>query len=856
MSPAGIATGFFRPAAALVGRLRYAHKFIVVGLVLLVPLGFVAKAYVDLQRSQIAFSAKERLGVEVIGPLLHLTDRVIEARHATVTHPADPPADLVPDLARMDAVERRLGPLLGFSGSWRSARAGILAAQVAPGGAEPRYAAYNRAVDALISLTVQVGDESNLTLDPDLDTYYLMDLLQFRLPVLLDTAGRIADQATLTAAQPVDRRTDGLIELGLHNGVLGSTRTAVVRDVTTIAAKTGDPGTAATVRVQLARLAPVAEHLDAKLTAAVKNRRVLAAPDASADELRSVATGFAAVAASELDRLLQARIDRFSDRERRIELVFSATALLAGYLFMGFYLSVMAPIRRIVGTLRAVAHGDLAQRVRVDTRDELSFVATVLNDTLAKTQLATARLAEQATRDALTALPNRALVLDRLQQALSRTRRTRRLMAVVFIDLDRFKIINDSLGHEAGDEVLRGVSARLRALVRASDTLGRLAGDEFVVVCEELHDVAEAVDIADRMITALSLPLPIHRHGGVRDVNVGASVGIAFADGAAPLAPADLLRDADVAMYRAKQRGRGRVEIFDDALRVVIESRLEVQDDLRRAIEAGQLRAHYQPIVDVAAGLVLGFEALARWEHPVRGLLGPGEFIAVAEETGLIVPLGATILAQACRQAAQWRSRPGGERLHMTVNVSSVQFGHPSFLATVAGALAESGLDPAALWLEITETCLMADGEATAGTLDRLRELGVRLAVDDFGTGYSSLTYLRRFPVDALKIDRSFVSGLGQDLQDEAIVSMVIGLARSLHLAVIAEGVETAGQLARLRHSGCTTVQGFLFGRPVPPETAWPMVAAMFGDRRAGSARDPGGAGARGRSEIAGPVLP
>jgi len=395
-------------------------------------------------------------------------------------------------------------------------------------------------------------------------------------------------------------------------------------------------------------------------------------------------------------------------------------------------------------------------------------------------------------------------------------------MAVLFIDLDRFKPINDSLGHATGDEVLRAIAGRLTTLLPADDTVARLAGDEFVVIGESLTTPDAAVRFAERLVTTLSHPIRTQMGTVVHEVSVGASVGVAFADGGAALTAEDLLRDADVAMYRAKQRGRGRVEVFDEALRIAVESRLETQNDLRHAIDDGQIRAFYQPIVDCTSGAVVGFEALARWEHPVRGLLAPSAFIDVAEETGLIVPLGARMLALACAQTAQWRDeRRDRAHLRMAVNVSGTQFTHPSFVPTVAAVLAETRLDPDVLWLEITETSIMADAKAAAETLGAIRALGAHLAIDDFGTGYSSLTYLRRFPVESLKIDRSFVAGIGRNREDEAIVDMILSLARALGLHVVAEGVETPEQLAHLQRLGCTLVQGFHFGRPMPPDQVW-----------------------------------
>ena len=801
----------FGAAAALIGRLRYAQKFVVVGLVLLVPLGFVAAAYVGLQRNQIAFSAKERNGVTYLAPLVELASRTAQARHAAVTgEPAAVPLD--PEIAAVDAVDHRLAPTLDTGDAWAATRRLIDAAQGATGTAAARYEDYNAAIQALTDLIVRVGDNSNLTLDPDLDTYYLMDTLQFRLPVVLDNAGRGADLAVLAASAPATARTQALIDLGLTNGVLAATNATMARAVGTITAKTADPDVRRGTGTSFDRLNSAITTLTATLTAAVKDRRPGDIPADASDAVRTAATEFAAQAATSLDRLLEIRIDGFSGRADRVELATGLAALLAAYLFVGFYLSVAPPIRRIVATLHAVAGGDLTRRVAVDTRDELSFVARALNETVAKTEAATNRLAREATHDTLTGLPNRALALDRLGRAL----RDGTPVAVLFIDLDRFKPINDSLGHHAGDQVLIEIARRLTTVTRGVETVARLAGDEFLVICAGA-DVPETVaNTAELLVAELSRPIITGAGAAAREVTVGASVGIAHAHGSTGLTPEDLVRDADVAMYRAKQRGRGRAEVFDDTLRTAVELRLRTQEELRHAIGGSQIRPHFQPIVDGVTGTVVGFEALARWQHPTRGLLGPADFIELAEETGLIVPLGAEILAQSCAQAVRWqRDRPG---LQVSVNVAGAQLADPSFVSTVAAVLADSGLEAHQLCLEITESTLMADTDAAAETLRAIAAFGVHLALDDFGTGYSSLTYLRRFPVGALKIDRSFVAGLGQDREDEAIVSMILNLSQALGLRVVAEGVETAGQLDQLRRWGCPLMQGFYFGRPMPAE--------------------------------------
>jgi len=816
----------FRPAAALLGRLRFAHKFAVVGLVLVLPLGFVTNAYVDLHQGQIEFSAKERQGVAYLAPLVDLIGEVVTARHLAVTSGPGRTAGVAGAVARLDRVDGRLGTALDATSGWQAAK-GLLQAAERSVDAAAAFAAYNRVTAHLLRLIVQVGDRSNLTLDPDLDTYYLMDALQFRLPVLLDQAGRSVDRTLVDRGAAGDR--DGpQVEVSLDSGVVASTLAAMDSGLSTALRNTRS---AELRRVLPARLRAVDRAVGAllkELTAAVRQGRLAAvAPDAAV-LARGESTALAALLAVQLDRLLADRIAALAGSARGIQLLAGGALLLALYLFAGFYRSVTAPIRRMVSVLGAVADGDLDQAVRVDTRDELSFIARALNDTVAKTRMASDRLAHQATHDLLTELPNRALILDRLDHALARMRRGPGQLAVLFVDLDRFKVVNDSMGHDAGDEVLGAAAARIGALVREADTVGRLAGDEFIVICEDLGDVQEALAIAGRLIEALERPIPTHPRGTrPREVIVGASIGIAIARAAAVVTADELLRDADLAMYRAKRLGGGRAELFDDTLRVAIERRVEVEEDLRRAIPGGQLRLHYQPIVDAAAGAVVGFEALVRWLHPRRGLLQPGEFVPVAEESGLVIPLGRWVLAEACRQAAAWRAASGGRAgPYVAVNLSAAQLADPLLLATVAGTLHDAGLDPGTLWLELTETAVMADATAAREVLTQLRALGVHLAIDDFGTGYSSLAHLRRFPVDALKIDRSFIAGLGGDPEDEAIVALVVSLARALGLSVVAEGVETPQQRERVRALGCDTIQGYCIGRPMAPDEAWAAAGA------------------------------
>jgi diguanylate cyclase (GGDEF)-like protein len=415
-----------------------------------------------------------------------------------------------------------------------------------------------------------------------------------------------------------------------------------------------------------------------------------------------------------------------------------------------------------------------------------------------------------AQHDVLTGLPNRSLLQDRLGQAVARANRSGDPVWVMLIDLDRFKFVNDSMGHKAGDVLLMTVAARLRASLRDTDTVARLSGDEFVVILSERAEQPLSKDIVQRLMDSVAQPVLL----GAKEFFVTCSIGVAVYPGDAAAADS-LIEHADIAMYRAKKLGRNNFQFYTPAMNEESQERVRIESALRNALERKEFVLHYQPQVDLKTGRIVGMEALIRWQHPELGMVPPGRFIGIAEETGLIVPIGAWVMRTAAAQNKAWQDAGLGQ-LRVAVNLSARQFAAADLVPGIERVLLETGLDPACLELELTESLFMSDVTPAVELLHRMKALGVQLSIDDFGTGYSSFSYLSRFPIDVLKIDRSFVNDLHVDANDAAIVASIIALAHNLRLSVIAEGVETVEQLDYLRHQGCDEMQGYYFSRPLP----------------------------------------
>jgi diguanylate cyclase (GGDEF)-like protein/PAS domain S-box-containing protein len=575
-----------------------------------------------------------------------------------------------------------------------------------------------------------------------------------------------------------------------------------------------------------------------------RTNRSLALAVRSSEELASIVQ-------SAEDAILSVDADgRIATWNQAAERTFGLTAALAD----GRPLSDLFGVERrdeVVSHLATVARGEPVERYEVDVLDssggrvDLSLTysplpgstetaggASVIGRDISDLKRLEEQLSHQALHDSLTGMPNRALFRDRLDHALRRAVRpimgpVGRRTAVLFIDLDDFKVINDTLGHRIGDGLLVDVGARIAGAIRPGDTAARLGGDEFTVLLESLDDASEARIVADRILAMLAVPFHLEGH----DVVIGASIGIVLGDAAAS-DPEDLLRSADTALYEAKGMGKGRHATFDPSMDRKAWQRLELETELRRAIQDGELIVHYQPIIELATGIVTEFEALVRWQHPQRGLVGPNDFVPIAEQTGLIVPIGQFVLASACRDLAAWRrTRREFAAIGISVNMSPRELLRSELVTDVVEALRTAGLRPDALRVEITEGVELEDAGAIARLAD-LRKLGVRVSIDDFGTGYSSLGSFRRLPIDGLKIDRSFVAELGMQREETAIVSAAVSFASALGIGATGEGIETEEQWRTLRDLGCRFGQGFLPGRPAPAETvaAMPLTLTVPGE--------------------------
>jgi diguanylate cyclase (GGDEF)-like protein len=804
-----------RPGMRLLRRFSVAGKFMAIALLLIVPLSILAAGSISTAARQVRAVGRERTGLALVRPLGHLLAGLGQARIGAVTGTDLP--DLAESIAEVDAVQDRLGDPFELRTQWRSLRAEVLdlprpagtesgVRRSADPGQTPSAEA-QRAYTRTVALLGRVADASRLTLDPQLDSFYLARALTDRVPAVVDAAATIAEQS------PSERPAAHEVSM------LSARLSEPVRRLTT------DLGTAVARSAwdQLdGRLRPSVQSLRTTLsqfgTALASGRAGLTASPLLGTRVGTCAAATAEAVATALDaQLAEREHDLFVDGSGPL-LAALVSLLACAYLFAALARATSSDAREVLADISAVTNGALHQTRPLPGNDEfarMSHAVVIARDRLTSL-LGTLRY--QATHDDLTALGNRALFTEKLAEALAEPGPR---LGVVVIDLDGFKDVNDSFGHLMGDRLLRTVGARFHRAVRRRDLVARVGADQFGVLLMDADDEQRAGETLAALRTAVEQPVNVDG----RLLRVRASIGIAFSPRGEGTAT-ELLRNADVAMHTVKGSGSGLSARFEPAMHEATRERTELSFELVQAVEQEQLSVVYQPIVDLTTDVVRGVEALVRWDHPVRGRISPTVFVPLAESTGQIVPIGRWVLRQAVDQLARWRAQfPDGPALTMDVNLSADQLGDPDLVGDVLSLISRTGIDPGWLVLEITESALMRDLDTALVRLAQLDAMGIRLALDDFGTGYSSLAYLRRLPVEVLKIDKSFVTaddgaGGGARHPDAAAVLLrgITALGTGLGMELIAEGIETGEQVARLRAAGCHLGQGYHWSPPMPAD--------------------------------------
>jgi diguanylate cyclase (GGDEF)-like protein len=798
------------PGMRLMRRISITTKFGVVTLLLLVPLTIgVGSGYAE-STGLLRSAKQEQAGLRLAAPLVQLVVQVARAQDAAARGVA--PAQR---LTAIDAVEAAMhaappeaAALLRLGAAWRETRAGV---EELTSSARPEAAAVHAraAMDRCLALLGQVADTSGLTDDPELGTHYLVGALVGTLPRLMDAAGTAAanQQAVVT---PQNRRLEQAVAIRSLRAIADRLTQQLLTSGTHAASGGGDAGSAAAAAVRAA----VAQY-------------AAAAHDESVTPLRSGSLAAASAAlASQLsgrvDGLLSQRQQELAGSRDRPVLLALGSLLVLGYLLVALYRATSQDVHAVLEDISTVTNGEQPREDLPSGSDEFARMSRAVTITRDRLTALLGSLRYQATHDELTALGNRTLFTDKIADALAESGQG---VAVVVVDLDHFRDINDSFGHDMGDRVLRAVGVRFHRAVGRQYLVARLGSDEFGVLLPRGGGEEAAREVVGRLYDALRAPIDVD--GRLLQVRATFGVSVAgFPDRPDRRGPAELIRDADVALAAARDTApqtwadgtaAARVSVFEPAMHERTRARTELSAELVGAVERGELQLLYQPIVDLATNAVHGVEALARWNHPTRGLVPPTVFVPLAEATGSIVPIGRWVLREAALQLARWRTEfPDGYPLTMEANLSTGQLADPGLVPTVIALLEETGIDPGDLTLEITESALVEDLDAALRPLRQLSAIGVRLALDDFGTGYSSLTYLRRLPVQVLKIDRSFVVDV--DAPGATAGVLLAGIAQlgtGLGMQIVAEGVETDRQATLVREAGCHLGQGFLWARPM-----------------------------------------
>ncbi len=828
------------PAVALMNRLKYLQKFFLIGMLFMLPVGFTMYLLVAEIDKEIDFAKKERAGIEYYKGIRKLLEHLQQHRGmANTILNGDvsfkkkfftKQAQIEDDIRSIDQIDQRLGIRLNTTEKWHSIKEkwGNLEGKLFDLQPQESFVLHNTLIKEnfdlhtiiitdILSLFVHVGNTSSLKLDPGHDSYFLMDTMANKLPLMIETTGQSRGLGTGIAAKK-NLTSEEKVQLIILSGMIQS----AMNDVKSHMDLFENPQ----LKIQLQPY--IQDNLMAtKLFLEVLKNEIIDAQSiqiqpAQFYEMATTAidSGFKLydVESPNLDNLLIERIHTLSKRKLYVMGLAGIVFLLISYLFGAFYESVISTVIALKRASVRFTGGDLSARVDLRTKDELQHVGNAFNkmveafaNMLEERRHYEERIEYHAYYDALTGLPNRILFSDRLKLAIAEALRCRQVLAVMFLDLDRFKVINDTLGHETGDLLLKAVTERLTECLRQSDTVSRMGGDEFLFILPEIGGIDQARIVAKKVLDLLLTPIMVGSH----ELFISASIGIS-------LYPFDgedietLVKNADTAMYVAKNNGRNSYQFYDPDMNAKAKKSLQMENSLRRALERGEFLLYYQPRFDLACGKITGMEALIRWQHPELGLVPPADFIPLAEELGLIVPIGEWVLRTACLQNKDWQE----EGIRISVNISASQFQRDGFIETVKSVLEETSMEPRWLELELTESVIMNNATVAIVKLKQLKELGIQISIDDFGTGFSSLSYLKHFPIDSLKIDRSFIKDIPLAPKDTAITKTIIALGRRLHLNVVAEGVETEEQFEFLSSRKCNEVQGYLISRPLPPDEA------------------------------------
>ncbi|KRE41825.1 hypothetical protein ASG81_16285 [Paenibacillus sp. Soil522] len=839
--------GLLFPAVALMNRLKYLQKFLLIAVLFMLPVGLTMYMLVTNIDKEINFAKNERLGIEYNDGIRKLLEHLQQHRgmmNASLNGDTSfkevlisKKVEIEEDIRNIDRLDQQLGSYLETTAKWKAIKDNwyildkkkfLLGPEqndeLHTGMIKQNFELHTAMISELLSLIVHVGDISSLKLDPGDDSYLLMDTIVNKLPLIIESTGQLRGLGSGIAAKK-KLTPEEKIQLIILTGMVQS----AINDVS------GHRNEFVSPYLNELLQPYILDHFTAtKLLLEILKNDII---DAKTIHIQSgefyristnaIDSGFKLydVESPRLNSLLVERIHELSKKKQYVIGFALIVILFIFYLFSAFYESIIRTVFLLKKASLQFSRGDLSTRIDLQIQDELQHVGHAFNtmvdafsDMMEERRRYEEKIEYHAYYDALTGLPNRILFNDRLKIALSDAHGSGKLLAVIFLDLDRFKVFNDTLGHETGDLLLKAVTERLTESLRQGDTISRMGGDEFLFLLPEIGGISQARIVAEKVINQLKMPFKINSH----ELFISASLGIS-------MYPYDgdeigiLVKNADIAMYAAKNQGRNNYRFYNREMNIKAEKTLQMENSLRRALEREEFLLYYQPRFDLVSEKITGVEALIRWKHPDIGFVPPADFIPLAEEMGLIIPIGEWVLRTACIQHKAWLTKMTSP-VSLSVNISAFQFQDSDFLDTVKRVLEEVSIEPHLLELELTESVVMNNGEMTIVKLKQLKELGIKISIDDFGTGFSSLNYLKHFPIDSLKIDRSFIKDIPMAPKDTAITKTIIALGRRLHLRVIAEGVETKEQLAFLSSRRCNEVQGYLISRPLPPDEVFGLL--------------------------------